>query len=111
MSAANNSTGVLELDPQPDMLLPFEGSGVDMSWEFNMPKASNQLDYRAIADVLVTLEYTALNSIDYRQQVIQSCQYTSRQRRKLDRHDHQPPHRRVGIVVAEYRGDQKPLRR
>jgi hypothetical protein len=76
MSAPSNSTGVLELDPQPDMLLPFEGSGVDMSWEFSMPKAANQLDYRAIADVLITLEYTALNSIDYRQQVIQTLKPT-----------------------------------
>jgi hypothetical protein len=76
MSAPNNSTGVFELDPQPDMLLPFEGSGVEMSWEFNMPKAANRLDYRAIADVLVTLEYTALHSADYRQQVIQSLKPT-----------------------------------
>jgi hypothetical protein len=72
LSAPNNSTGVFELDPQPDMLLPFEGSGVVMNWEFNMPKAANRLDYRTIADVLITIEYTALNSFDYRQQVIQT---------------------------------------
>lgn len=66
-----NATGLFELDPQPDMLLPFEGSGVEMSWEFSLPKAANQLDYRAIADVLITIEYTALNSFDYRQQVLQ----------------------------------------
>jgi Tc toxin complex TcA C-terminal TcB-binding domain len=76
MSTPNNSTGVFELDPQPDMLLPFEGSGVEMSWEFNMPKAANLIDYRAIADVLITLEYTALYSVDYRQQVIQSLRPT-----------------------------------
>jgi hypothetical protein len=68
-----NSTGVLELEPQQtDMLLPFEGNGVDSAWEFRMPKAANQFDYRTIADVLITLEYTALNSFDYRQQVIQT---------------------------------------
>ena len=76
MSAPSNSTGVFELDPQPDMLLPFEGSGVEMSWEFNMPKAANRFDYRTIADVLITLEYTALYSADYRQQVIQSLKPT-----------------------------------
>lgn len=76
MSAPNNSTGVFELDPQPDMLLPFEGSGVEMSWEFNMPKAANLFDYRSIADVLITLEYTALYSSDYRQQVIQTLRPT-----------------------------------
>jgi hypothetical protein len=30
------------------------------------------IDYRTIADVLLTIEYTALNSFDYYQQVIQS---------------------------------------
>jgi hypothetical protein len=45
--------------------------GVDATWEFRMLKASNFFDYRTIADVLLTIEYTALNSYDYRQQVIQ----------------------------------------
>ena len=76
MSAPNNSTGVFELDSQPDMLLPFEGSGVAMCWEFNMPKAANLLDYRTLADVLITWEYTALYNADYRQQVIQSLKPT-----------------------------------
>jgi hypothetical protein len=37
-----------------------------------MPKAANQFDYSTIADVLLTIEYTALNSFDYRRQVIQT---------------------------------------
>jgi hypothetical protein len=41
-----------------------------------MPKAANAFDYRTIADVLITLEYTALYSVDYRQQVIQSLKPT-----------------------------------
>lgn len=76
LSSPINSTGLFELDPQPDLLLPFEGSGVEMTWEFSLPKAANQFDYRTIADVLVTLEYTALNSFDYRQQVTQSLKPT-----------------------------------
>ena len=43
-----------------------------MSWEFSMPKAANLFDYLTIADVVMTLEYSALQSADYRQQVIQS---------------------------------------
>jgi|LGOV01.1.fsa_nt_gb hypothetical protein len=67
-----NATGLFELTPQPqEMLVPFEGMGVNASWEFRMPKASNLFDYRTIADVLLTIEYTALDSFDYRQQVIQ----------------------------------------
>lgn len=66
-----NASGVFELDTQPELLLPFEGMGVDASWILEMPKASNPFDFRTIADVLVTFEYTALQSFDYRQQVIQ----------------------------------------
>jgi hypothetical protein len=42
-----------------------------------MPKAANFFDYRTIADVLVTIEYTALNSFDYSQQVIQSLRQST----------------------------------
>jgi hypothetical protein len=52
------------------MLLPFEGIGVHSHWEFSMPKAANLFDYDTIADVLFTIDYTALDSFDYRQQVI-----------------------------------------
>jgi hypothetical protein len=73
LTSPTNATGLFELESlQPDFLLPFEGNGVDSSWEFRMPKAANQFDYRTIADVLITIEYTALNSNDYRQQVIQT---------------------------------------
>jgi hypothetical protein len=44
--------------------------GVDMSWELQLPKPANPFDYRAIADVLLTIEYTALSSSDYRQKII-----------------------------------------
>jgi hypothetical protein len=41
-----------------------------------MPKAATPFDYRTIADVLITLEYTALQSFTYRQQVIQQLDDT-----------------------------------
>jgi hypothetical protein len=74
LSSPRDATGLFELvpDSQPELLLPFEGSGVDTVWRFELPKAANQFDYSTIADVLLTLEYTALNSFDYRQQVIQT---------------------------------------
>ena len=59
-------------DSQPELLLPFERTGADTVWRFDLPKAVNPFDYSTIADVLLTLEYTALNSFDYRQQVIQT---------------------------------------
>jgi hypothetical protein len=67
-----NASGLFDLTPQPgEMLLPFEGLGVDTSWELRLPKASNRFDYSTIADVLLTLDYTALDDSAYRQQVIQ----------------------------------------
>jgi hypothetical protein len=70
LSAPSGATGVFELDAQSEMLLPFEGMGVAASWVLEMPKAANYFDYRTIADVLFSIEYTALNSFDYRDQVI-----------------------------------------
>jgi hypothetical protein len=72
LSFPSNANGLFELVPQSDMLLPFEGSGAATTWEFRLPKAANLFEYRTIADVLVTIDYTALDSFDYQQQVIQS---------------------------------------
>lgn len=68
-----NATGLFDLEAQNqgEMLFPFEGQGVDTRWEFRMPKAANQFDYNTVADVLLTVEYTALDSPDYRAQVVQ----------------------------------------
>ena len=71
LSSPVNATGLFELDPQSDLLVPFEGIGVDTTWEFRMPKAANLFDYRAVADVLITIDYTALDSDDYRRQVLE----------------------------------------
>ncbi len=72
LTSPRDATGLFELQQQSEMLLPFEGLGVDTTWEFRLPKAANQFDYSTIADVLITIDYTALNSFDYRQQVIQT---------------------------------------
>jgi hypothetical protein len=66
-----NATGLLELEPEGELLLPFEGMGVDTSWELALPKPANPLDYRAISDVLLTIEFTALHHPIYREQVLQ----------------------------------------
>jgi hypothetical protein len=71
LSAAANASGVSDLQEQPEMLLPFEGHGVATSWEFALSKAANSFDFSTIADVLIAIDYTAILSFDYRQQVIQ----------------------------------------
>ncbi|MGL5942561.1 MAG: neuraminidase-like domain-containing protein [Waterburya sp.] len=71
LSAPVNATGVFELNLQPELLQPFEAIGINSFWEFRLPKAANPFDFDTIADVLITFDYTALDSWDYRQQVIQ----------------------------------------
>lgn len=71
LSSPTNSTGVFELNQENKLLQPFEGNGVEGFWEFRMEKAANpNVDYNAVADVLVTIEYEALNSFDYRASVV-----------------------------------------
>ncbi len=72
LTSARDATGLFELSPlaSAEMLLPFEGSGVNTSWRFELPKAANLFDFSTIADVLLTVEYTALASDVYRAQVI-----------------------------------------
>jgi hypothetical protein len=67
-----NASGFFEMDVQSDLLAPFEGMGMEAAWEFRMPRAANPIDYSTVADVLINMEYTALNSYDYEQQVLGS---------------------------------------
>jgi hypothetical protein len=67
-----NATGVFELDTQSEMLLPFEGMGVDTSWQFELPKPANPFDFDSIADVLLSIDYAAFHSDDYRGQVVRT---------------------------------------
>ena len=66
-----SASGVFELDQQGEMLLPFESMGVDTAWELQLPRAANPFDFRSIADVLFTVEYTAFHDADYRRQVLE----------------------------------------
>ena len=51
-----NASGVFELDVQADMLLPFEGSGVDTTWELRLPAAANPFDLGNVVDVMITID-------------------------------------------------------
>jgi Tc toxin complex TcA C-terminal TcB-binding domain/Bacterial Ig domain len=75
-TSPSNATGLIDLEPETGMLLPFESMGVDTNWELQLPKAANPFDYRSISDVLFTVEYTALQDFSYRQQVIRQLEDT-----------------------------------
>lgn len=78
LTSPRDASGIFELHAiQPEMLLPFENTGVDTSWIFSIPQAANLFDYNTIADVLLTIEYTALASNTYRTQVCRSLATSS----------------------------------
>jgi GH15 family glucan-1,4-alpha-glucosidase len=70
VTATSVATGVFTADPSPSMLLPFQGSGVDTTWSLSLPPAANPFDYSSIADVLLSIDYTALSDSGYHDQVI-----------------------------------------
>ena len=70
-SAPVNATGLFDLEPDGGTLLPFEGTGVETTWQLELPKPANPFDYANIADVLFTLDYTAVNDPDLRRLVVQ----------------------------------------
>lgn len=72
LTSPEETTGRFELQPKDgEMLSPFEFTGVDTRWEFQMPKPANRIDYDSIVDVQLTIEYTALESFDRRREVLQ----------------------------------------
>jgi hypothetical protein len=78
LTSTNKATGMFELQPtaQNELLNPFEGMGIESRWEFKMPQFSNRMDFSQIADVLIDVEYTALDSFQYRYQVLQDLDTT-----------------------------------
>jgi hypothetical protein len=87
-TSPNNATGLIELEPETGLLLPFESMGVDTNWELQLPKAANPFDYRSISDVLFTVEYNALQDFSYRKQVIQQLEDTVSAERVFSLRDH-----------------------
>ncbi len=61
LSSGLNDAGLFELSFSDPRYLPFEGTGAVSSWRLSMPQAANRFDYSAIADVVVSLRYTALD--------------------------------------------------
>jgi hypothetical protein len=69
-TSPQNATGLFELDAQPDLRFPFEGVGVSTLWHLELPRPANPFDFASLADVLVTFEYTALDSPDRRAELM-----------------------------------------
>jgi hypothetical protein len=70
LDAAFSESGLFELRSDDPMLLPFEGLGVETQWTLEMPRAFNRFDFGTIADVLIQIDYTALEDRSYRAEVL-----------------------------------------
>ncbi len=58
-SAAQNDTGMFELNFRDERYLPFEGAGAISTWQLEMPTSFRQFDYASITDVIIHVRYTA----------------------------------------------------
>ncbi|MFJ9131258.1 neuraminidase-like domain-containing protein [Streptomyces sp. NPDC102340] len=76
LTGASSATGLFSFDPPSGLRDPFEGLGVDTAWELRIPRPANPFDPASIADVLLTLDYTALDSPDLRARVIRELDRT-----------------------------------
>lgn len=57
-SSGANDTGVLDMRPDDPRYLPFEHAGVLGTYSLELPPV-HQFDYRAVADAILTISYTA----------------------------------------------------
>jgi len=61
ISKADQDSGLFELSFGDERYLPFEGTGAISTWELSLPQATNRFDISTISDVIIHLDYTALN--------------------------------------------------
>jgi hypothetical protein len=61
-SKAQNDAGVFELNFHDERYMPFEGAGaVESRWTLELPASFRPFDYDTISDVVLTVNYTALD--------------------------------------------------
>jgi hypothetical protein len=65
-----NGSGLFEVNLRDELLLPFEGSGVETAWTLELAPAANAFDFETLVDVFMTIRYTALEDGGYRDRVL-----------------------------------------
>jgi len=68
-SSAQNDSGMFELNFGDERYLPFENTGTISRWTLEFP-GHNQFDLSSISDVILHINYTALQSEDLKQSAI-----------------------------------------
>ena len=71
ISTGTSDSGLFQLNFNDERYLPFEGTGAVSDWQLDLPKASNQFNFEAISDVIITLKYNAFDGgAAFREKVI-----------------------------------------
>src|SRR5690606_4247217 len=71
ISTGTSDSGLFQLNFNDERYLPFEGTGAVSDWQLDLPKASNQFNFEAILDVIITLKYNAFDGgAAFREKVI-----------------------------------------
>ncbi|MFD2175319.1 neuraminidase-like domain-containing protein [Rhodobacter lacus] len=60
LSRGIDDSGSFEQSPNGERYLPFEGAGAVSEWRLELPASVRSFDYASIADVILDLDYTAL---------------------------------------------------
>lgn len=61
ISRGVNDAGMFQLNFNDERYLPFEGTGAVSIWLLSMPKSANLFNYDSISDVIIQMQYTAIN--------------------------------------------------
>jgi len=61
LSGAVNDSGTFEFNHRDERFLPFEGAGAISEWRLELPATIRSFDYDTISDVLIHLDYSALD--------------------------------------------------
>ena len=56
---AQGDAGVFEFSFRDERYMPFEGAGVDTTWQLELPDLVKPFDYSTISDVILRISYTA----------------------------------------------------
>ena len=65
-SVGQSDAGVFEFNFRDERYMPFEGAGVNSTWQLSLPKSVKPFDYRTISDAILRISYTAEEHRDLR---------------------------------------------
>ncbi len=72
VSSAQNDAGVFEFSFRDERFMPFEGMGAISTWKLSLPRTVRSFDYSTISDVILRINYTAMEDSTLRDDIERS---------------------------------------